>query len=128
MRRLAGVGALLMLGLGVLAAGVPGSAAAPAAAPLGQDGDPARGREVYVRIGCYQCHGFDGQGAQATGPRLTPNPIAFNRFIGIVYDPLDLMPRYSPEHVSEQDVRDIYAYLQAIPRPPSAEDIPLLNP
>ena len=128
MRRFAGIVALLLLGLSALGVSVPGSAAAPPAAPLAQDGDPARGRELYVRIGCYQCHGFDGQGAQATGPRLAPNPIAFNRFIGIVYDPLDLMPRYPPEHVSEQDVRDIYAYLQSIPRPPAAEDIPLLNP
>ena len=128
MRRLAGIGALLMLGLGVLVASVSGSAAAPAVVPLAQDGDPAHGREVYVRIGCYQCHGFDGQGGGPAGPRIAPNPIAFNRFIGIVYDPLDLMPRYSPEHVSEQDVRDMYAYLQTIPRPPSAEEIPLLNP
>jgi mono/diheme cytochrome c family protein len=124
MRRLAAVGALLVLAVGALAWSAPGSAAAPPA----QEGDAARGRELYVRIGCYQCHGFDGQGAAATGPRLAPNPIAFNRFMGIVYDPIDLMPRYPREYVSEDDVRDIYAYLQSIPRPPDVADIPLLNP
>src|SRR4051812_44166307 len=28
-----------------------------------------RGREIYMRVGCYQCHGREAQGA-STGPRL----------------------------------------------------------
>lgn len=113
------------LALGVLTLALLGPAAPGTAAPTAQD--PARGYEIYVRIGCYECHGYAGQGAAATGPRIAPNPIAFNRFVDIIYNPLDVMPRYSPEYVSEDDLRDIYAYLQSIPRSPSPDEIPLLN-
>ncbi len=126
MRRFASVASRAAAVLALVSAVAPRSWAAPWAAPLGQDA--TLGYELYVRIGCYQCHGFEGQGAGPTGPRLAPNPIAFNRFLGIVYDPIDLMPRYPPDYVSEQDVRDIYAYLQTIPRPPAPDEIPLLNP
>lgn len=125
MQRMVGVMVGLAIGLGALGAVAPESAAAPGATPPAQDA--AHGRELFVRNGCYECHGYNGQGASGTGPRLAPNPIAFNRFIGIVYDPLDLMPRYSPEFVSEDDVRDIHAYLQTIPPAPSPADIPLLS-
>lgn len=128
MGRFTGVLALLVAGVvgGALFAPAARSWAAPPAVPLAQDA--THGSELFVTYGCYQCHGFLGQGAQPTGPRLAPNPIAFQRFVGIVYDPIDLMPRYSPEYVSEQDLRDIYAYLQSVPAPPSVENIPLLNP
>ncbi|HZU06377.1 MAG TPA: cytochrome c [Chloroflexota bacterium] len=95
-------------------------------APAAQDA--ARGQELYLRFGCYECHGTVGQGAAATGPRLAPNPIAFERFVRAVRDPVDVMPRYAPEWVSDQDLQDIYAYLQSIPAPPAVEEIPLLNP
>src|SRR5262245_39972455 len=90
---------------GSLLIAAPGSWAASAAAPLPQDA--ARGRDLYIQIGCYQCHGFEGQGAGPTGPRLAPVPIAFARFRALVWEPLDLMPRYSPDWVSEQDLADI---------------------
>ena len=68
-----------------------------------------------------------GQGAGAVGPRLAPNPIAYNRFEEQIYDPRDLMPRYPREFVSPQDVADMYAFLQAIPPAPDPAEIPLLN-
>jgi mono/diheme cytochrome c family protein len=44
-----------------------------------------------------------------------------------VYDPRDLMPRYPAEYVSQQDLADIYAYLQSVPSAPDPASIPLLN-
>jgi hypothetical protein len=37
------------------------------------------------------------------------------------------MPPYTAKAVSDQDVVDIYAFLQTIPAPPPAKSIPLLN-
>jgi cytochrome c553 len=37
------------------------------------------------------------------------------------------MPPYEPGVVSDQDVANIYAYLQAQPAPKAGKDIPLLN-
>jgi ubiquinol-cytochrome c reductase cytochrome c subunit len=116
------------IGLGALAFAAPTQLARPeaaAAAPLAQDA--ARGQHLYTLYGCYQCHGFVGQGAGATGPRIAPNPMAYNRFEQQIYEPRDLMPRYPREFVSEQDVADMYAYLQSIPPAPDPAEIPLLN-
>src|SRR5437868_1192503 len=110
--------------IGTLAlAGLALSAPAPlvhpetaAAAPVTQDA--AHGQDLFNGLGCYQCHGFVGQGG-AAGPRIAPNPLAFDRFARQVWEPRDLMPRYPPEFVSEQDVADIYAYVQSIPPAPN---------
>lgn len=119
-------GGILLVAAVVFSASTPSGAPEIAqAAPAAQDA--AHGQELYTNYGCYQCHGFAGQGASSTGPRLAPNPIAFNRFVDQIYDPRDLMPRYPPEFVSQQDLADIYAFLQTIPPAPDPAQIPLLN-
>jgi ubiquinol-cytochrome c reductase cytochrome c subunit len=117
---------LLAVGMAVTVAVPAGVRGASAAAPPAQDA--AHGQELFTRYGCYECHGFAGQGAQATGPRLAPGPVAYGRFVTIVRDPIDLMPRYPAEFVSDEELADIYAYLQSIPRPPALDEIPQLNP
>src|SRR5579884_1053536 len=115
--------AISTIGLAALTAAVPAQLARPqaaVAAPVAQDA--AHGQALYEQYG-----GYEGQGASSTGPRIAPNPIAFNRFEQQVYEPRDLMPRYPREYVSEQDLADIYAYLQSIPAPPDPAQIPLLN-
>jgi cytochrome c553 len=37
------------------------------------------------------------------------------------------MPRFTPEALSDQDMADIYAYMQSIQPGPPATAIPLLN-
>jgi mono/diheme cytochrome c family protein len=37
------------------------------------------------------------------------------------------MPPYSEAVLSNEDLADIHAYLQSIPKPPDAKNIPLLN-
>src|SRR5580692_8046245 len=46
----------------------------PAAAPAG---NAENGKRLFTKDGCYECHGLQGQGAQATGPRLGPDPVSF---------------------------------------------------
>ena len=97
---------------------------APASAPRG---NAENGRMLFAKFGCYECHGREAQGSTATGPRLGPNPIAYNRFIAYIRKPAGEMPPYTAKVVTEQQVADIYAFLQALPRPPAAETIPLLK-
>ena len=37
------------------------------------------------------------------------------------------MPPYTSKAVSDQELADIYAFLESIPAPPSAKSIPMLN-
>jgi cytochrome c1 len=37
------------------------------------------------------------------------------------------MPPYTAKVVSDQDLADIYAFLQSVKQPPPVKDIPLLN-
>ncbi len=112
--------ALMIASSIVLAAQNP----APASAPRG---NAENGRMLFAKFGCYECHGREAQGSTATGPRLGPNPIAYNRFIAYIRKPAGEMPPYTAKVVTEQQAADIYAFLQALPRPPAAETIPLLK-
>ena len=102
----------------------PETAAAAGPAP---SGSADHGKELFTKVGCYQCHGFAGQGSNATGPKLTPAPLPFVAFQAQVRTPRQDMPKYSPQVLSDQDLADIYAYVQSIPAPPAASSIPLLN-
>jgi len=37
------------------------------------------------------------------------------------------MPKYPPQFLSDQDLADIYAYLQSVPAGPNASSLPLLT-
>jgi mono/diheme cytochrome c family protein len=44
-----------------------------------------------------------------------------------VRGPSGAMPPFRPEMLSDSDLADIYAYLEARPKPQAAKDIPLLS-
>ena len=116
----------------VVLAGVAVAAQAPAqqarpAAPAAPAGSADNGRKLFVSYGCYQCHGYEGQGSSATGPRLAPRPIAFAAVVRYVRAPTGQMPPYTDKVVSERDLADIYAYLQSRPAPKPVDSIPLLK-
>ena len=71
-----------------------------------------------MSYGCYQCHGYEAQGSNATGPRLGPRPIAFAAFSRYVRQPTNQMPPYTTKVVSDADLANIYAFVQARPTPP----------
>ena len=89
-------------------------------------GNAERGRALYQKTGCYQCHSNEAQGGTA-GPRLGPNPISFARFAAYVRTPRGEMPPYTAKVMSEQELADVYAFLEARPRPPALATIPLLS-
>ena len=90
-------------------------------------GNAQKGKQLFQNDGCYQCHGREAQGGLGTGPRLAPRPIAFAVLSKYVRQPTGQMPPYTSKVVSDQDLADIYAFLQAQPQPPPAKNIPLLN-
>src|SRR5215471_3425196 len=90
-------------------------------------GNPEAGKALFMKIGCYQCHGREAQGATATGPRLNQNPITYARFVAYIRKPTGEMPPYTAKVVTDQQAADIYAFLQSLPKPPAVENIPLLK-
>jgi len=100
---------------------VVGAAQAP------PSGDAKNGKKLFAADGCYQCHGYEAQGATPTGPRLGPKPIAFAQFSRLVRQPIGQMPPYTVKSLPDKDLADIYAFLQSIPPPPPADAFPLLK-
>jgi mono/diheme cytochrome c family protein len=104
------------------------------AAPQGQKSEAApagnseNGKKIFTKDGCYECHGREGQGAaQASGPRIGPPQRFIRSFIQYVRQPTGQMPPFTTEVISDQELADIYAYLQSRPKATPSKDIPLLN-
>lgn len=103
---------------------VSGSAMAAQAVP---QGNAAKGKEAFDRVGCYQCHGRQGQGGRE-GPRIAdPVPLAWPAFQAWVRTTSGDMPPYTAKVLPDQELADIYAHLQSIPKGPDYKNIPLLN-
>ena len=102
-------------------------AAGSAAAVEAPKGDTAKGKANFERVGCYQCHGHQGQGGRE-GPRIAdPVPLAWPAFLAWVRTTSGDMPPYTDKVLPEQDLVDIYAYMQSVPKAPDFKTIPLLN-
>lgn len=104
-------------------------AGASSAADL--SGSAVRGKALFVKNGCYQCHGYQGEGYPGpnafAGPALAPHPLPIAMIIHQLRAPRGTMPPYSANVVSDQDVADIDAYLQSIPSGKPAHEIALLS-
>src|SRR5882762_3384288 len=100
-----------------LIAALVATAAALLAAPLALAAPPDQGRLAYVKHGCWQCHGFVGQGG-VTGPKLAPNPMPPEALSAFVRNAAGGMPPYQKAILSDEDLADIHAYLQSLPKAP----------
>jgi mono/diheme cytochrome c family protein len=114
----------VIFGLAGLALTLGTAAAQQPAAPAGNAG---HGKALYQEVGCYACHGLAGQGAQATGPRLSRTQLPFEGFLSQLRQPQSLMPPYEAAVLPDQDTADIYAYVRQMPAPPDPKSIPLLK-
>jgi len=95
--------------------------------PPAPKGDAANGRKLFVSYGCYQCHGYEGQGSTATGPRLAPRPIPFAGFTRQLRRPSNEMPPYTAKVATDAQLADLYAFLQSIPPPKDVDSIAILK-
>ena len=89
--------------------------------------DPAKGKQNFMKYGCWQCHGTVGQGSPVTGPKLAPNPLPYESFVGFVRSTNRAMPPYSEKILPNEDLADIHAYLLSIPKTADSKTIPLLS-
>ncbi len=102
-----------------------------------QDGDAARGKELYYTHGCYGCHGYNGEtGARnlvGTNSPLIADPDTFLLYLRLRADyapllPSTRMPAYPESALNDADARDIYAYISGFElNAPDVEDIPALQ-
>jgi len=100
---------------------------APAAKESKPVEDAAKGKRLYATYGCYECHGYQGQGSTAAGPRIAPAPVPKDAFLAYVRQPSGEMPPYSERVISDADLADIRAFLATIPKGPNSDEVPLLK-
>ncbi|MBR8094673.1 c-type cytochrome [Burkholderia cenocepacia] len=89
--------------------------------------DPETGRAIYMRKGCFECHGPVGQGSIMSGPALAPSPVPLEAMTAYVRAPKGQMPVYSEKILSDEDLSLIHAYLASIPAVQRADDTALLR-
>jgi ubiquinol-cytochrome c reductase cytochrome c subunit len=92
----------------------------------------ANGKAVFMRVGCYTCHGTVGQGG--AGARLAPNTIPLAAMQVWVrggtpgWSIARGMPAFPIGVISDSELTDVQAYLASLPAPPKPDDIALLKP
>ena len=104
----------------------PAPAAATARPAQAAAGNAEAGKKLWVSYGCWQCHGYEGQGG-AAGPRLAARNLALAGFSAYVRRPANQMPPYTEKVVSNADLVNIHAFIQSRPAPPAVASVPLLQ-
>ena len=91
--------------------------------------DATKGKAAFMKYGCWQCHGTEGQGSAITsaGKVLAPDPLPYEDFAAFVRSTNRTMPPYSANILPNEDLADIHAYLASIPKSKDPKTIPLLS-
>ena len=89
-------------------------------------GNADNGKRLFQRDGCWECHGFAGQGGR-DGARIGATSLTLQGVIRYVRRPTGSMPAFTDKLISDQELTDIYAYLKSLPPVKAAKDVPLLN-
>ena len=103
--------------------------AAVALAEGAGSGDVAKGRSVYLAVGCFECHGRAGQGGAMNypAPALAKIEMPVESFVAYLRNAPNDMPAYTANVLSDSDATDIWAFLQSLPGRKPVKDFPLLN-
>ena len=104
------------------------SVAQPQAQAQSGNEEIERGRALYMKNGCYSCHGTVGQGGERSGaPKLAPDTYPFEAFRVLVRTPREAMPRFDVQYLDDGQLQLIHRYLSALPPGRRAADIPELR-
>ena len=78
-------------------------------------GDKAAGRLVFV-ANCASCHGATGIEGGAVGPSLRheSDRMDYGATVSWIEDPQPPMPKLYPQFLTEDQVRDVAAYVQSL--------------
>ena len=90
------------------------------------NGNAQNGKRLFSRDGCWECHGYAGQGGR-DGARIASTALNAQGLIRYVRRPSGAMPAYIDKVITDQELTDIWAYLKTLPGPKPVKDIPLLN-
>ncbi len=96
------------------------------AAQTAPAGSAGKGQQTFLTQNCYYCHGTVGQGSR-DGARIAATSLTADGLIRYVRKPAGAMPAYTEKVISDQDLRDIYAYLKAQPAAKTPKEIPILD-
>jgi len=92
-------------------------------------GDVAKGKRMYLAVGCFMCHGRAGQGGAMNypAPAIAKLEMPVESFVSFLRDAPNDMPAYSIDVLSDKEAADIHAFLQSLPGRKPAKEFPLLN-
>lgn len=93
---------------------------------VAQLGNRENGKRLYEKDGCYECHGYAGQGG-SSGPRIAATSLNLPAVLRYVRRPFGAMPAFTTKVLSDQELTDIYAYLKALVPAKPAKEIPILD-
>lgn len=89
--------------------------------------DTANGKRLYLKDGCYECHGYAGNGSQGR-TRLAQTPLTQDGFLAYVRTPAPgEMPPYRAKTMSDQELADVYAYVKTFPKSQASSTVPMLS-
>jgi mono/diheme cytochrome c family protein len=100
-------------------------------------GNPVTGKTLFAAHTCFGCHGYNGETGNpklqgSASPNLASEE-AFIRFLRLRADkapmlPVTNMPNYPESSLSDQQARDIYAYIRSFKSTSTeVKDAPALN-
>lgn len=90
------------------------------------NGNAENGKRLFLRDGCWECHGYAAQGGR-DGARLANTALNAQGLIRYVRRPAGAMPAYIDKVITDQELTDVWAYVKTLPGPKPVKDIPLLN-
>jgi mono/diheme cytochrome c family protein len=109
--------------LTVLLTGV--AALAQQAAPPAAASNVENGKKLFVRDGCWECHGYAGQGGR-DGVRLADTALSAAQLTRYIRRPAGAMPAYIDTVLADAEAADIWAYLKTLTGPKTAKEVPML--
>jgi mono/diheme cytochrome c family protein len=105
----------LQQGTGTKTAPASGKEAAAVTAGAGSavsSEDVKKGKEIFFKQGCNQCHGDMAQGK--VGPKIAATPLSFNAVLARIRSGSASMPKYDASQISDQDARYLYGWLGSL--------------
>ena len=99
-------------------------------------GTAANGKALYYSYSCYACHGYNGETGRAFVGSWSANLANQENFIRFLrgranvapVTPSTSMPNFAENTLSDQQAKDIYAYIRTFKNAqPDSKNIPLLN-
>ncbi len=99
-------------------------------------GDAATGEQLYYNFSCYGCHGYNATmrvplNGDASG--IMSSETLFLNYLRLraeqnPVNPRNAMPNYSADTLSDEQARDIYAYIRSVDDdPPQVADNPIMQ-